>query len=589
MHPCNHGSATRVVAAHPLDHDSGAPVWHDGSMGIETTPDPSATEREGLVATGRAALREADWIGADHAFSRALALAPGPDAREGLGKARYWQGHHREALAVLEQAHREHRDAGDARAAANVAIHLAQLHALVHGDGAAMTAWVEHAQRQVDAWPDPCPEAGWVELFRACIAADPDERRRRAAAAVDTGRRFGDAALEFDALGYLGQAHVEQGDVATGMGLLDEAVAAATGGLVRDPWAIGEIWCTMFHACELVGDVHRADHWLATVDDYVGRTGELPIRAICRTHLGGVLLAAGRWDEAAGALGDARQVFAVTYRPSRVDPTARLADLRVRQGDLEDARRLLAGWEDHPAVALAHARLALAEGRPRVAADVLDRAVGDGRGVTVADAELLDLAVEVSVACGDHAAAAAARDRLAELATRTGHVAVRGRAALAAGRLAVATGDDPAGPYAAALSSLAAAGLPWELGCCRLEYAATLVTEQPDLALEHGQRALESLERLGAALADRAARLLRELGDPGRAQPRTAGDLTNRQGQVLSLLAEGMANAEIAERLCISPRTVEDHVGNILRTLGVDNRARAVAWAHRHDVPSSPR
>ncbi|MBY5161514.1 LuxR C-terminal-related transcriptional regulator [Salsipaludibacter albus] len=551
-------------------------------------PTPAADDdpvpaRDQLVARGRAALQAADWVAAERAFAEARQRRPGPDALEGLGKARYWQGHHAEALDLLATSHREHREAGNARAAAGVAIHLAQLHALVNGDGAAMQAWVGHAHRMLDRHGAPCRETGWVEVFRACISADPAVRHRRATRAVELGRRFDDPALEFDALAYLGQAEVEQGRVERGMALLDEAVAAATAGLVDDPWAVGEIWCTLFHACELVGEVHRAEQWLDTVDGYVTTTGERPIRGICRTHWGGVLTSAGRWEEAALAFEEARDVFSRSYRPSFVEPTARLADLRIRQGRLEQAARLMAGFEDHPAMALPRGRLALSRGRPAVARDVVVRAVPET--ATLADTGLVELAIVAQLASGHGEEARGLHDRLERLAATTGHPAVLGRSSLAAARIAVASGDDPSPSFGAALSALATAGLPWELGVARLEYATWLTPGEPELAREHARHALDGLARLGAADADRAGRLLRSLGESGRPQPRTDDVLTARQQEVLTLVSEGLSNAQVADRLHLSPRTVEDHVGNILQALGVDSRTAAAAWAARHVDP----
>ena len=68
----------------------------------------------------------------------------------------------------------------------------------------------------------------------------------------------------------------------------------------------------------------------------------------------------------------------------------------------------------------------------------------------------------------------------------------------------------------------------------------------------------------------------------------TAGDLSNgldpltpRELDVLLLVAQGLSNAEIADRLCISPLTVRTHVGRVLTKMGVRNRAHAVTTAYR--------
>ena len=105
----------------------------------------------------------------------------------------------------------------------------------------------------------------------------------------------------------------------------------------------------------------------------------------------------------------------------------------------------------------------------------------------------------------------------------------------------------------------------------------------PEAAAAEARLALAAFERLGAARdADAAAALLRELG-ARRARvaegPRDA--LTKRESEVLPLVAAGLSNADIAERLFISRRTAEHHVASILAKLGLRNRAEAAAYAVR--------
>ncbi|MDH2427961.1 helix-turn-helix transcriptional regulator [Sphaerisporangium sp. TRM90804] len=110
-------------------------------------------------------------------------------------------------------------------------------------------------------------------------------------------------------------------------------------------------------------------------------------------------------------------------------------------------------------------------------------------------------------------------------------------------------------------------------------------------ALEVWEQALSTATTLGAAPL---ARVLTELGRRARfattpASPpseKTAPSLTTREQEVLALVAEGLSNREIAERLFIAHKTASVHVSNILAKLGVSSRTQAAAYAHHEGLPS---
>jgi DNA-binding CsgD family transcriptional regulator len=134
----------------------------------------------------------------------------------------------------------------------------------------------------------------------------------------------------------------------------------------------------------------------------------------------------------------------------------------------------------------------------------------------------------------------------------------------------------------AALELFVQLGMVFEAGEVRLRLARVFAAAGSELAVEEGKRALATFERLGAARkADEAAALLRSLGLAGRSGPRLRQELTKREREVLGLLAEGLSNAEIAERLMVSPKTAGHHVERIFRKLGFRNRAEAAAHALR--------
>ena len=103
-----------------------------------------------------------------------------------------------------------------------------------------------------------------------------------------------------------------------------------------------------------------------------------------------------------------------------------------------------------------------------------------------------------------------------------------------------------------------------------------------------GSGSAQAFERLGAAHGvELAARLLAGLEDEAGAETASAAGLTERELEVLQLLAAGLTNREIAARLVISEHTVHRHVTNLYRRLGVSSRTAATAYAHRHGLASN--
>jgi DNA-binding NarL/FixJ family response regulator len=547
-----------------------------------------ARARDDLLSSGRQALAEADWGRAQSCFEEALALGESAEALDGLSDALHWQGEHARATELKERAFAAYRRRGARVEASAAARWLAFLHGAVHGNMAAANGWIARAESLLEG-VEECAAHGWMAFERAPLTDDPAERERLALAALSIGRRFGDPDLEFDALALLGEAYVHAGRVAEGMRLIDEAMAAVSGGEVVGIVAVGDIYCRLLAACELTADVRRADQWMSVVDVFVTWSNSGLVSTTCRLHYGGILIATGRWTEAEEELLASVRLCESGYHGMRTYPLVRLAELRVRQGRFEEAQRLLEGNEWHPTARKSLAAIALARGELALAEELVRLCLDGQDGSDPGCAPLLELLVDVHLARDDLEGAKQTLDLLTGLAEGSGNERATVSATFAEGRVLAAEGDARASArLQAALHGFSTLELPLEAARARLALATQLAAGAPEAAVAEARLALATFERLGAVRdADGAAGVLRGLGAAGRAWPKRYGTLTKRETEVLALLAAGLSNAEIGERLYISPRTAEHHVASILSKLGLRSRAEAAAHAVR-EPPERP-
>ncbi len=540
-----------------------------------------------VVEVARAALRAGDAARARAAIEPLLSAEPSGAVLEVLARADYLDLDFHQAIGRWERAYAAYRAAGDQLGAIRAARTLGGMYFQVMGDFAVCAGWQARAETLLEGAGETA-ERGWVALNAGMFEPDRSVKHARFREALDQARATGDVDLEVATLGYLGASLVHDDQVAEGMRMLDEALAALAGDEVEDFFVLEEVFCQLFSACEHAHDVARADQWIRMGEAIAARRNLPAVSAFCRTHYGGVLTAAGRYTEADEALTEAVRLWALGQRSSVVRGGAmvRLADLRIRQGRFEEAEQLLADLD--PALTNDAARplaaIHLAKGETSLAREVVERALESIRVESSEAVPLLELLVGVLIAVGDVPAATRAAEALTAAAEQHDSAHLRAMAALGKARLCVATSTgDPRSCLRDALAGFARAQMPLETARARRELAQLLAADEPEVALAEARRALATFERLHAARhADAAAALLRTLGvRPSTARRIDGTGLTKRETEVLELLAAGLSNPEIGDRLFISRKTVEHHVGNVLAKLGLRSRAEAAAYATR--------
>lgn len=560
-------------------------VWPRGlepRARIRDTADVVTDER---IAAGAVALRAGRWEDARAAFEAALAGEETGAAHAGLGDALWWLGDVHGALSRREHAYAAFRRAGDTAGAVTAAIKLCIDYKSSLGNHPAAAGWVARAERlagDTSAGPGPLP--GYVWVTRAYETTDLNLAVELAERALALARDHGDTELELAALGELGRALVGAGKVDEGMPLLDEAMAGTLGGECDSLEAVVHSSCAMLNACDLAADPQRAAQWCRAATTFTRTYGGPFLYSECRLLYGGVLVATGDWAQAEDELTAAGRAAGDAYPALRARTLARLADLRLRQGRLEEAEALVAEAGDPLVTAQPNAAIRLTRGEPAVTVALCERRLDLAGDQHIDAAPTLGLLLQAHLATGDLDAASATATRLADLAAQRPSDHVNAHAALAAGRVLCARGelDRSTRSIEQAIERFASLELPLETARARLAIAETLAPTQPGVAVAEARGALAAFDRLGAtADADAAAALLRSLGVAGRTGPKDAGMLTKREQEVLRLVSQGFSNPEIAERLFISRKTAAHHVSSVLAKLGVRNRAEAVAYTAR--------
>jgi DNA-binding CsgD family transcriptional regulator/tetratricopeptide (TPR) repeat protein len=524
----------------------------------EGAGDTAAVLRHGRVAAERGSTTGAHREAAAQ-YARVLRHASGlvPAERADLLSAYALEaqasGGYEEAIAALNDAIELRRSLGDRLRAGD---HLARLTMpyITLGRNADAEAASRAAIEILETLPTSreLATAYGFQAYSQMIKRDNADAVRWGQKAVELARRLDEPETLALGLNMMGTALVMAGEITRGVGLLEESLEVAETHalehrIAHAHWMLGSG----------LGEMYELERAERSLRDHIAFAEEHDLdAAYTRAWLAAVLVYRGRWREGAALAGEVLAGHAAAV--SRITANVALGRVRARRGD--------PGIEDVLGEALALAR----------------------------PGGHLQRLGHVHAARAEAAWLAGEPERTLAEARAVYPLSLQKRHLWFAGELAYwqwkADGCHPAPDWIAEPYRLQIQGDPvvaaehWRKRGCPYE-AARALTESAVAA--DVVAALTEFERLGAMPAAKHAReRLRALGAriPRGPRPTTRAnpaELTSRELEVLRLIAAGLRNAEVAQRLVLSRRTVDHHVSAILRKLSAKTRGEAVAAAAR--------
>jgi DNA-binding CsgD family transcriptional regulator len=534
---------------------------------------------------GRESYRRRAW---DDAY-RCLSLADkasrlGGNDLELLGLSAYMIGLDDEYLSALERAYHAHLDAGEAIRAVRCMFWLG-LRLFLRGETGRATGWFARAQRLLEREGHECAERGYLLLplvEQQLAAGDCETAYATAADAAGIGERCGDADLIACARHQQGRIRLQQGQVDGGLALLDEVMVA----VIEEELSClmtGLMYCSVIRACQEVYAFGRAVEWTAALARWCEQQPEMVAFAgDCRVHRAEIMQLRGAWQDAIEEAQRARERSKRTDQQAAAAAFYQQAEVYRLRGEFaaaEDAYRRASQWGRDPQPGFALLRLM--QGRVDSAMNAIRRVLSTTTN-RLERTKFIPAYVEIMLALHEIQEACNGCCELENIAETFETDVLRAMAAQARGAINLAKNEPRAalGPLRHALEAWRQVEAPYESARVRVLMGLTCrsLGDEEAAALEFGA-ARAVFERLGAA--PELARL-DSLGQ--RVTPTPPYPLTARELQVLRLIVAGKTNKAIAATLCLSERTIDRHVSNILGKLNVPSRAAATAYAYDHKL-----
>jgi len=524
---------------------------------------------------GREAYAAFAWSEALDALTAADHAAPlSLEDLELLARSAYMLGRDDEYVEVLERAHNACLESGDVVRAVRLAFWIGH-NGMFRGQTARASGWFGRGQRLLEGSELDCVERGYMLIpvwLEQMGRGDYKAGYATAGEAEEIAERFGDADLIWLARDDQARALVNLGEVAKGLRLVAEALIVAARGELS-PIVTGIVYCNTIAFCRDAFELRHVQEWTQALTTWCDRQPEMVAHnGLCLVHRAEITQLRGGWVEAMKQAQEAAQRFTqgALNQIARGQALYRQGEIYRLRGELAKAENAYKeasgyGFDPQPGMAL----LRLTQGKNDVAGAAIRRAVAE-RTKPFERAAILPAYVEIAIEMGELERATAACSDLEEIADVHATEVLLAMSAQERGRLALAQGD-PKG----ALESLRRASAIW-LGLqapYELARVKTLIARacrelgDDDSAALELEAARDTFERLDAE------------PDIARLGSKASHGLTDREIEVLRLVAAGKSNREIAKTLVISEHTVARHVQNIFAKTSVTSRSAAGAFA----------
>ncbi|OBA97729.1 helix-turn-helix transcriptional regulator [Mycobacteriaceae bacterium 1482268.1] len=531
-----------------------------------------------LVVAARQAHQGRDWQASYDGFARALEIAPLDVVDlDAMATAAWRLGRCKESVKLAEQVFSTLART-DPTAAASKAVELA-LSWLTRGDLNIGQGWMNRARRLLESQPESPTHAylAYLDAWIADLVGDSDALTQRVSALQEMADRLDTPVVA--ALGLVAQAlaSIQQAKMTEAFRLIDEAMLPVLADEVPLEWA-GDIYCLVLHHCHRVADLQRMHAWTLSMKRWCEDVAASPAYgSLCDVYRLQLHVATDDYRTLEDLLHSTSTRLEEINTFAAAEGYYQLGEIRRLRGDLDGAagafsRARELGCDPQPGEALLQSQ----RGDRESAWTALQMALAWRD--RIGRMRLLPAAVNIALDRGAMAEAEEFCREMDSTAEDFGTPGFRTWAAHARGRLLAGQAE-----HDRALEMLHTALCGYRAQQCRHEIAEVYET----MAVVH---TAQGQHQLAAGDTAAAASIYRQLG-VDRDQPRRPpGRLTEREVDILTRIAGGATNQQVAEEVFLSEKTVRRHLANIFTKLGVSSRTAAVAWAYANKVvePRAP-